>query len=343
MVKKKLRVLVLMHRDLVPPAGARRDDRTRIPPWRTERDILRALHQLGHEVRSVGVHDDVDVLRGALAEFDPDITFNVLEELHDVALYAPAVISYLEISRRAFTGCNPRGLIHAHDKLLTKQTLAWQGIRTPRGWLQTVGAAVRRPRELAFPLMVKSAVEDASLGISRASVVRSDQQLLARVHFLHERFGTDVLVEEFVEGRELYVGVLGNLRPQTLPILEMSFGRWPARAPRIATRAVKWSASQQRRWRIRTALAAGLALRTRREIQTLALRTFRALGLTGYARIDLRLDPGGRAWVLEANANPDLARAEDFAASARALGISYEHLIQRILELGLRWRAPWRG
>lgn len=339
---RKLRVLVLMHEDLVPPEDRAARSGPTIVPWRTEHDILAALEELGHEARPVGVHDDLQVLRTAFDEFNPHVTFNVLEEFHGVALYGQAVISFIELMRRAYTGCNPRGLMLAHDKVLTKKILSWHRIRTPRGTTFPYGAAVRCPRNARFPLLVKSAVEDASLGISQASIVHSADKLLERVRYMHETYETDVLAEEYIEGRELYVGLIGNARAEHFPIWEMTFNDWPEDQPRIATERVKWSAAYQRKRGIRTGLAENLAPEVERDIVRTCTAVYRALSLSGYARIDLRLDADGKVWVIEANANPDLARDEDFAESAKAGGVPYPMLVQKILNLGLAWRPAWK-
>ncbi|MBM3990847.1 MAG: D-alanine--D-alanine ligase [Planctomycetes bacterium] len=331
-----------MHADLVPPQDRSARAGPTIVPWRTEHDVLSALGELGHEARPVGLRDDLQVLRRALDEFEPHLAFNLLEEFHGVALYGAAVLSYVELSRRAYTGCNPRGLMLAHDKLLTKKILAWHRVRTPRGHFFPFGQPIRAPRAVRYPLLVKSAVEDASLGISQASVVHGEEKLLDRVLYMQESYGTDVLAEEYVDGRELYVGMIGNARVSELPVWEMSFEDWPEDAPRIATERVKWSATYQRRHGIRTGRAENLAPVVRRDITRTCRAVYRALGLSGYARIDLRLDAQGQVWVIEANANPDLARDEDFADSARAAGLSYPELIQRILNLGLAWRPAWK-
>jgi len=340
---RRLRVLVLMHEDLIPPEDTSARDGDSIVPWRTEHDILAALAELGHETRVLGVHDDLQVLRDAIDEFKPHITFNVLEEFHGVALYGQAVISFVELLRCAYSGCNPRGLMIAHDKLLTKKILTWHRVRTPRGWVIPVGQRARKPARLEYPLLVKSVVEEASLGIARASVVTSDEKLRDRVEFMHTQHGLDVLVEEYIDGRELYVGLIGNSRVETLPVWEMTFNDWPEDAPRIATERVKWSAAYQRRHDIRTGLAKDLSPEIQRDIARVCRSVYSALGLSGYARIDLRLTPDGRVFVIEANANPDLARDEDFAESARAAGIEYPALIQRILNLGLAWRPLWKA
>ena len=303
---------------------------------------MSALAELGHDARPVGVHDDLRVLRDALDGFDPHVTFNVLEEFNGATHYGHAVVTFLELVRRAYTGCNPRGLLLAHDKLLTKKLLDWHGIRTPRGRLFPCGAPPPHAKPLGFPLLVKSASEDASLGIAQASVVHSAEKLAERVHFMHAHYGTDVLAEEYIEGRELYVGLVGNARAEPLPIWELSFADWPADAPRIATERVKWSAKYQRRRQLRTARAQGLSARVEREIASTCRAVYSALSLSGYARIDLRLDTQGRVWVIEANPNPDLARDEDFADSARAAGLEYPALVQKILNLALAWRPAWK-
>ncbi len=341
-VVRPLRVLVLAHEDLIPPEDRSARHGGSIPPWRTEHDVLEALAALGHEVRPLGVRDDLQVLRTALEDFDPHITFNLLEEFHGVALYGQAVLSFVELSRRAYTGCNPRGLMLAHDKLLTKKILSWHRVRTPRGHVFPFGQVIRAPRGVRYPLLVKSAIEDASLGISQASVVHNEEKLLDRVLYMQETYGTDVLAEEYIEGRELYVGLIGNARVEHFPIWEMTFNDWPEDQPRIATERVKWSAAYQRKRGIRTGRAEGLSPALERDIVRTCKSVYRALGLSGCARIDLRLDAEGRVWVIEANANPDLARDEDFAESALAAGIEYPALIQRLLSLGLAWRPPWK-
>lgn len=340
---KSLRILALMHKDLVPPESVEGLPYKQVQPYKTEYDILAALEELGHEVRSLGVHDDLSVLRAALTEFKPHLTFNILEEFHDVSLYGQAVISYLELMRAPYSGCNPRGLMLAHDKPLAKKILMYHSIRTPRFAVVPLGGHIKRPARLGFPLIVKSAVEDASLGISKASVVKSDEKLQERIKFMHDQFGTDVMIEEFIPGRELYVGVIGNQRLKVLPIWEMSFDKWEEGAPRLATSRVKWDPHYQEEKGITTGPAQDLDAATEREIVRVCKSAYRALGLSGYARMDLRLGEDGHVYLIEPNANPDLASDEDFARSAEAAGITYDELIDRIVKLGLAWRPAWKG
>jgi len=338
---KKLRVLVLMHEDLVPPSDSNGLDAKAVAPWKTERDVLEGLAELGHECRALGVHDDLSVIRDAIVEWKPHVAFNVLEEFHGVSMYAQAVISFVELMRLPYTGGNPRGLMLAHDKVLAKKILAYHRVPTPRFAYFPLGSAARRPKRLGFPLLVKSVSENASLGIAQASLVHSDEKLAERVGFMHREFGTDAMAEEFIEGRELYLGLMGNLRLECFPVWEMIFGDWPEDTPRIATAKVKWDAGYQEKRGIVTRAAQDLPAGVEREIVRVCKQVYRALELSGYARIDLRLSSEGKLYVLEANATPDLARDEDFALSAAAAEIPYPALLQRILNLGLAWRPAW--
>jgi len=201
-----------------------------------------------------------------------------------------------------------------------------------------VGRPIRRAKRLSFPLIVKSLTQEASIGISQASVVDSDEKLKERVAFIHESIRTAAIVERYVEGRELYVGILGNQQLQALPVWELFFTNMPADARRIATDRVKWSVKYQKKYGIDSGPASELPEALAAKIQHLCKRAYRALELSGYARVDLRLDEAGNPWVLEANANPQIARGEDFAASAEKVGLSYDAVLQRIINLGLRWQ-----
>lgn len=333
---KRLKVLCLTHEDLVPPADLPLAQSFHDEEWRTEQYVLSTLGKLGHEARILGVRYDLGVIRAALEEFKPDIVFNLLEEFHDQPLYDQNVVSYLELAQVPYTGCNPRGMVLARDKALTRKVLSYHRISGPDFALFSRGRKIQRPKKLSLPLFVKSQVEEASLGISLASVVQTDAELLERVRFMHEKYRTDVIVEEYIDGRELYVGILGNERLTVLPIWELVFENMPDNMPRIATRKVKWDPNYQKRHGITSRRAEGLSPDLEQKIRAICKRTYRALGLSGYARIDLRLKASGEVFVIEANPNPEIAFKEDFADSAEAFGLSYEDLIQKVLSLGLR-------
>ena len=337
----KRRVLVLVREGLIPPDDVSKMSEEEIDPFRMELNVLNALEALGHETNIIGVYDDLAPIRRALREFEPHIVFMLLEEFHGVVTYDQAIASYLELQRQKYTGCNPRGLLLSHDKALSKKILAYHRIPTPRFVVFPRKRAIRPSKRLEYPLLVKSATEDASLGISQASVVNDKEALIERVTFMHEKIDTDVLVEEYIPGRELYVGVLGNDRVQTLPIWEVDFGSM-SEDVRIATRKVKWDRKYQKKHGIDTGLCKSLSPEVAKQVQHISKRVYKSLEMSGYARIDLRVREDGRVYVLEANANPDITYGEDFAESAETVGIAYNDLIQRILNLGLRYQAPWQ-
>ncbi len=332
----KLRVLALMHRDLVPPESIEGLSDEELAPFKTEYDVTATLHNLGHEVRPLGVAGDLVEIRKSIEEWKPHVVFNLLEEFDGEAVFDQHVVSYLELLRQPYTGCGPRGLLLARDKALSKQILTYHRIHTPLFLVVPRGTGVRRPRKLEFPLIVKTLNEEASLGISQASVVDNDERLAERVRFIHERFDTDALVESYIHGRELYVGILGNQRLRTFPVWELLFEKMPEDVPRIATAKVKFDYAYQRKMGIDSREARDLPPGGAEKIQQVCKRIYRHLGLRGYARIDLRLTDDGQLYFLEANPNPQLAFGEDFAEAASAAGLSYDQLIQRLLNLGMR-------
>ena len=338
---KKTRILSLVHDHLVPPEDTTGID-VREAEWKMEYDVIETLREQGHEVFVVGVHDDLVPIRQTLRNFKPQIVFNLLEAFAGVTTFDQNVVSYLELLRAPYTGCNPRGLILARDKALSKKLLAYHRIPVPEFAVVRRGQKPTLTRKLRFPLIVKSLFFEASVGISQASVVENEEQLGRRVQFIHDSLGTAAIAEQFIDGRELYVGVCGNERLQVFPVWEMSFAKMPENRWKIATERVKWSTKYQKRHGIMTDVAELDGERHAR-VQHLAKRVYRALDLSGYARIDMRLCKDGRVYVLEANPNPNLAYGEDFSESAEKAGISYERLLERIVGLGLQWEPERTG
>lgn len=334
---RRLRVLVLMHEDLVPPDQVNGYD-LKTMEWRTEYNVISTLKKLGHEVYSLGVKSNLGVIHSAIENWKPDIAFNLLEEFDGVAVYDQHVVSYLELLHLPYTGCNPRGLMLARDKALTKKVLSFYRIPYPEFIEVPQGRTVKRPKWLTFPLIVKSVNEEASLGISQASIVEDDDKLSERVGFIHTSVGSGALIERYVEGREFYVGVIGRGQLQVLPVWELIMDKLPEDAKRIATERVKWSRKYQQKYGITSREADNLPEGKTEEIQDLAKRVYRALGLSGYARIDMRMTGDGQLYVLEANPNPQIAEDEDFADSAKKADYHYKKLLQEILNIGLRWR-----
>src|SRR5205814_1444367 len=207
--RKKLRIIVLVHQDLVPPDSLEGlNDKEKIE-IKTEFDVTSTLKKMGHDVYPIGLYNQLNVIGNALMEHKPHIAFNLLEEFHGYPVYDQHVVSYLELLKQPYTGCNPRGLTLAHDKALCKQILAYHRILTPKFAVYPLGRAIAVPKRLKYPLLVKSTTEEASAGISQASIVTSDDKLKDRVQFIYEHLKCDALVEEYIEGRELYVAILG--------------------------------------------------------------------------------------------------------------------------------------
>ncbi len=332
---RKLRILVLLHPTLVPPedtAGLGERDAFEM---KTEFDVVSTLRASGHDVRTLGVLDELLPIRRAVEDWHPHVVFNLLEEFLGRREFDQHVVSYLELLGVPYTGCGPRGLMLARDKSLAKQILAYHRIRSPRFFVARRKHRVRRPRALGFPLIVKSLTEEASMGISQASVVDSDERLVERVGFIHDTIGSDAIVEQFIAGRELYVGIFGFERPVVFPPWELLFENLAPGALAIATAKVKHDPRYQEERgifqeesQLPTEVVTRIAHTTR--------RIYRVLALDGYARIDYRLAPDGSLYFLEANPNPDIARSEEFASAAEARGIGYEALLDRLVRQGMR-------
>lgn len=332
---KRLRILALMHPTLVPPDTL--DGRTadEINEWKTEYDIVTSLRGLGHEVRPLGVYDELAPIRNAVEEWKPHVVFNLLEEFQGQVVFDHHLVSYLELLGVPYTGCRPRGLVIARDKALAKKIALFHRIRSPGFAVFPVGRKARRPARVKYPLIVKSLTEHASVGISQNSLVETDEELAKRVGFVHGRLGTDAIVEEYIEGRELYVGVLGNRRLQALPVWELTFASLPESHAAIATARVKHDLKYQEKWGIDQHQANDLDPALAQAIQHTSKRIYRALELDGYARIDFRLAADGKFYFLEGNPNPEIAEREEFAQSALAAGISFPKLLERIVGLGM--------
>jgi D-alanine-D-alanine ligase len=317
---RKLRVIVLVEKRLLPPdtlAGV--EDKTK-EPWRTEYDVVSTLRQMGHDVGTIGIGSELGPIREAIEQQKPHVVFNLLEQFDGYPLFDQHVVSYLELNKQKYTGCNPRGLTLTRDKALTSKILTYHRIHVPHFLVFPAGHRVRRPKRLRWPLFVKSVSDEGSVGISRASLVRDDESLQERVEFIHEQNQTAALVEEYIEGREIYVGVIGNQRLQTYTPWELVMTNLADGVPNIATGKLKWDIAYQKKLGVVTR-AARISPKVKEELERLAKRIYRILGLSGYARVDCRLTEEGRIYVLEVNPNPQIAHKEDFADSAEHCGV----------------------
>ena len=229
---RRLRILVLMHPDFVPPDSTDGYTARQINEWKTEYDVVSTLRAAGHDVRPLGVQEEIKPVRDEIEGFKPHVVFTLLEQFHNEPVYDQHVASFLELMKIPYTGCNPRGLILARGKDLSKTLVHYRRIAVPAFAVFPMRRKVKRPARLALPLIVKSLNEDGSRGISQASVVDTDEKLAERVAFIHERIGTAAIAEQYIEGRELYVGVLGNNRLRVLPVWELKFGTMGGQADR---------------------------------------------------------------------------------------------------------------
>jgi D-alanine-D-alanine ligase len=332
---KPLRVLALAHPDLLPPDSLEGYTEKENYVWKTEYDVVTTLRASGHDVRLLGVQSELAPIRDEIENWKPDIVFNLLEEFHGESLYAQNVVSLLELLRVPYTGCNPRGLMLARGKDLSKKLLKYHRIPVPAFAVFPMGRKARRPAQLGFPLIVKSLTEDASVGIAQASVVENDEKLAERVAFIHERIGTAAIAEQYIDGREIYVGVLGNDRRHVLPIWELEFSRLAHGMRPIATEMVKHNPDYQERRGVLQGPAENLPPQLEARIRSMVKRICRTLDLDGYARIDFRLAEDGVAYFIEANPNPEIASSEEFAQAALHDGLPYAELLNRILALGI--------
>lgn len=333
---KKLKVLALF--DAVRPTTLDQDLSAELKTvdWKTEAALLQALDQLGHTHEQLALFDDLDLLRQKLQTFTPDVIFNLADQFRNNRAFDQHIASYLALHDIPFTGCGPTGLTLCKHKGISKKILSYHRIHTPAFVLIPRGRRPVRPKHLHFPILVKPLKEEASYGIAQASFVETDDQFRERVTFLHDNTGNDVIAEEYIEGRELYVSLIGNHRLQVFPIRELVFREVPPDEPKIATYKAKWDEAYRQKWGLENRFAEGLEPAVVREIESVCKRIYHLLTIDGYARIDLRLNAQNEVYFIEANPNPALAPDEDFAESARQAGIAYPQLIDRIARLALK-------
>lgn len=335
-MKKKLKVLALF--DAIAPTRLDQDLSAELATadWKTEANVLEALGTLGYPTEHLAIFDNLDLLRQKLESFGPDVLFNLADQFKNNRGFDQNIVSLLEMQGVPFTGCGATGLVLCKHKGISKKILSYHRIHTPNFVVIPRGQRVTRPRQLKFPLLVKPVKEEASLGIAQASFVESDEQFRDRVTFIHDRHDGDVIAEEYIAGRELYVSLLGHRRLEVFPIRELVFREVPPDEPRIATYRAKWDEEYRKRWGLENQFAEGLDPALVVQIAQTCKRIYRLLTIDGYARIDLRLTAANQVYFIEANPNPILAADEDFALSAGQAGVPYPQLINRIILNGMK-------
>jgi D-alanine-D-alanine ligase len=329
----KKKTLVLFDSAGTPPQDQDFSKEFNSEEWATEANVVEALEALGHEVRILGIYDDIKILLKEIEENRPDVVFNLTEVFLGKAYMDKNIPSLLELTGVPYTGCGPIGLMVCNNKVLTKKILTYHRIKVPGFRIFHKDKRIWLPKKLQFPLLVKPVQEEASTGIAQASFVENEKDLEERIKFTHERFNMDAIAEEYIDGRELYVSILGNRRLKTFSLREMKFTQVPDDEPKLATYKAKWDKKYREKWGIKNEFAGRLPNGISEKITRICKRAYRSLMIEGYGRFDLRVTSKGDIFILEANANPMLAQDDEFAESAKKAGVEYNKLIQKILDL----------
>ncbi len=298
--------------------------------------IEHALRAGGHEARRVLVDSSIEPVVRTLTQERPDLVFNLAESFAGKSALESNIAALLNLLGLRYTGSSPAGLLVAGDKTLSKKVLSFHGIKTPefatvyRGLVDWAG-------EIQFPLIVKPPQEDASLGISQRSIVRDVKELLEKIAELQSEYQSPALAEQFIEGREFYVGVLGNANARALPVIELDFSKYPTDRPRIASWEAKWGDDGDEKGAefegTESVFPENLPDDLRDRLQKAAVEAFHALRLRDYARVDMRMTESGDVFVIEVNPNCYLDAKSEFARAAERDGIGYDALIAQIVEL----------
>lgn len=333
-----MRILLLVHEALIPkdqPMTAKQLDEVL---WKTEYDVFQSLKRNKFDIKILGVSEELKPLREAIENYKPHLVFNLLEEFKGEAIFDQNIVSYLEIMNVKYSGCNPRGLILSRDKALCKKILRYHRIPTPDFMVFPLNKSIKKIADNKFPLFVKTLNEESSTGISMHSVVNDNKQLRERVLFLQGRYQTDVIAESFIDGEEYYVGVLGNQKLEVFTPWQLFLDGLPEDHPKVATEKVKWDTNYRNKYNIRTGQAENLTPLQHSRLKALCKKAYKVLGLSGYARMDIRTNSKGDFFILEVNPNPDIGFGEDFAKSAEISGYDYDMLIKKIIHLGKKWQ-----
>lgn len=332
---KKLNILVLFDTAGPPPADQNFSKDFKSNEWKAERDVISTLKNLGHSIDTLGIYDDITLLTKRITQKKPDLVFNLTEHFLGEASFDRHIVGLLELMKIPYTGTPPGGLFLAKNKGLAKTVLSYHGLATPTFTIVNQKEKFKFPSKLRYPLIVKPLREEASYGITQKSLVTNIKALTDRISYVHDEMKQDAIIEEFIEGREIYVSLLGNKNPTVFPLREMVFSsKKDPDLKAFATFKSKWDQNYRKKRGIRNRFASFPSVLTK-QIEELAKKTYQILYLRGYARLDLRITKDGEIYVIEANPNPHIAQDEDFALSVKKEGITYEELLQKIMALGL--------
>ena len=315
-----------------PPEKPVRGKRRKKKREKADREeIFEALGKLGHDP-FYQVLDGAEKTLVALAKCDADLVFNLTESYAGDDTKDMNIAAYLELLDCQYTGAGPHAMYLAQDKALAKKIFAFHGIKTPF-FATSYRGKLDHSHDISFPLIVKPTSEDGSIGIDQGSFVESVKELMERIHYIQEEFDSPALIEEYIEGREIYAAILGNESPEVLPMVELDLSKLPKGTPRIAGKEVKWETETEAYKVTKSAVAEDLDEATTKRLSETALSAYQALKLRDYGRIDMRLSKKGEVFVIEANPNPWLASTAEFAMAAKKAGRNYTGLIAEIVDL----------
>ena len=332
------KILLLFDSPYSKPRGYDFKEEFELKDWQTERNIYEALLQNGYKVRLLGIYNNLKLLLEEVEEHKPDMVFNLTDVFEQKTHLDKNIPAVLELLNLPYTGASPASLLICNDKALSKKILSFHRIKVPNFKAFYQYRKVKLPKRLKLPLIVKPLCEEASRGISQASFVDGESAFLERVKFIHEKMQLDAIAEEYIEGRELYMGVLGNRRVKVFHPVEMKFGKISEDEPRIATYKAKWDDAYRKKWGLKNVAIGPLPQEIDKKIQKICKRAYRVLNMQGYARFDIRLTPDNQVYILEPNANPCLAKDDDFAKAAEKDGIAYDKLVCKIINIALQRR-----
>lgn len=302
--------------------------------WKNERDVKNALTKLGHEVIPFGLYNDIEGFIQLVKKEKPDLVFNMSEAFSGHRSFEANVPALMQMVGVPFTGTGPMSLQLCKDKGLTKVILNYHQILTPLFLVCKKGQSMKSLKTMTYPAFVKPLELESSEGISQSSYVENEKQAKERVQFIHQKYGVDAIVEEFIDGREVYVSVLGNEKLVTFPPRELFFKQVPENEPKFATFNSKWNQAYRKKWGIDSGWAKSMPEHLQKKIDLTCKKIYRVLGMQGFGRIDLRLR-GEDIYFIEANPNPSIAKSEDYALSASKAGVEYDELISKIVTLSL--------
>ncbi len=321
-------------KDSAPAPKARKKSKKQKKEKTDREEIFEALQKLGHEPSHVEL-DGRPTSLNALARCDVDLIFNLTESWDGDDTKEMNVVAYLDLLGLRYTGAGPHSIFLAQDKAIAKKIFAFHGIKTPF-FATSYRGHIEHAHDVSFPLIVKPGLEDGSIGIDTNAVVKNVKEMMERIQYIQDEFDSPALIEEYIEGREIYAGILGNYEhAQVLPMVELDLSRLPEGTPKIATYDVKFEKNSEAYKLTKSSIAENLDEQTTKRLSDTALAAYRALKLRDYGRIDMRLAPNGDVYVIEANPNPWLASRQEFAMAAKASGLSYTELIGHIVDLAM--------